>query len=55
MTLAGPDSEVTLKSGPTLIAALRQNTGRYSEALYVLAGLMLVSTAIPAFVSRPTR
>jgi OFA family oxalate/formate antiporter-like MFS transporter len=39
--------------GPTLIAALRQNTGRYSEALYVIAGLMLVSTAIPAVVSRP--
>jgi len=40
--------------GPTLIAALRQHTGRYSEALYVIAGLMLVSTAIPAIVSRPT-
>jgi OFA family oxalate/formate antiporter-like MFS transporter len=40
--------------GPTLIAALRQKTGRYSEALYVIAGLMLVSTVIPAVVSRPT-
>jgi OFA family oxalate/formate antiporter-like MFS transporter len=39
--------------GPTLIATLRQNTGRYGEALYVIAGLMLVSTAIPAVVSRP--
>lgn len=39
--------------GPTLIASLRQNTGRYSEALYVIACLMLVSTAIPALVSRP--
>ena len=39
--------------GPTLIAALRQNTGRYHEALYVIAGLMLISTIIPAFVSAP--
>jgi MFS transporter, OFA family, oxalate/formate antiporter len=39
--------------GPTLIAALRQYTGRYDAALYILAGLMLVSTAIPAIVRRP--
>jgi MFS transporter, OFA family, oxalate/formate antiporter len=39
--------------GPTLIATLRQNRGRYSEALYAIAGLMLVSTVIPAVVSRP--
>jgi OFA family oxalate/formate antiporter-like MFS transporter len=39
--------------GPTLIAALRQNTGRYHEALYIIAGLMVVSTAIPAIVRRP--
>jgi OFA family oxalate/formate antiporter-like MFS transporter len=39
--------------GPTLIAALRQSSGRYSEALYIVAGLMLASAAIPAIVSRP--
>ena len=39
--------------GPTVIASLRQSTGGYSEALYVIAGLMLVSTAIPAIVRRP--
>jgi len=39
--------------GPTLIATLRQSTGRYHEALYIIGALMLVSTAIPVFVSRP--
>ncbi len=39
--------------GPTLIAALRQYTGHYNDALYIIAGLMLVSTAIPAIVRRP--
>ena len=39
--------------GPTLIAALRQRSGRYDEALYAMAGLMLVSTIIPAIVTRP--
>ncbi len=39
--------------GPTLIAALRQYTGHYNEALYIIAGLMLVSTVIPAIVRRP--
>jgi OFA family oxalate/formate antiporter-like MFS transporter len=38
--------------GPTLIAALRQSSGRYDEALHVLAGLMLVSTVIPAIMRR---
>jgi OFA family oxalate/formate antiporter-like MFS transporter len=41
--------------GPMLIAALRQSTGQYAEALYVIAGLMLLSTAIPAFVGAPDR
>ena len=41
--------------GPTLIAALRQRSGRYDEALYAIAGLMLVSTIIPAIVTRPAR
>ena len=39
--------------GPTLIAALRQSTGRYNEALYVIAGLMLISAVIPVMVSAP--
>jgi hypothetical protein len=38
-----------------LIAALRQSTGQYAEALYVIAGLMLLSTAIPVFVGAPDR
>ena len=39
--------------GPTLMAALRQRTGRYNEALYVIAGLMLISAIIPVIVSAP--
>jgi len=39
--------------GPTLIAALRQNTGGYNEALHAIAALMLISAAIPAIVGRP--
>ena len=38
--------------GPTLIATLRQSSGHYDEALHVLAGLMLVSTVIPAILRR---
>jgi OFA family oxalate/formate antiporter-like MFS transporter len=38
--------------GPTLVAAMRQSSGRYDEALYMLAALMLVSTVIPAFIGR---
>ena len=38
--------------GPTLIATLRQSSGHYDEALHVLAGLMLVSTIIPAILRR---
>jgi OFA family oxalate/formate antiporter-like MFS transporter len=41
--------------GPMLIAGLRQSTGQYDEALYVIAGLMLLSTAIPALVGAPAR
>jgi OFA family oxalate/formate antiporter-like MFS transporter len=40
--------------GPTLIATLRQRTGQYDEALYMIAGLMLVSAVIPMIVSAPT-
>ena len=39
--------------GPMLIAGLRQSTGQYDEALYVIAGLMCLSTAIPVFVGAP--
>jgi OFA family oxalate/formate antiporter-like MFS transporter len=39
--------------GPMLIASLRQRTGQYSEALYVIAVLMFLSTAIPVFVRPP--
>jgi OFA family oxalate/formate antiporter-like MFS transporter len=38
--------------GPTVIAALRQSSGGYDGALRVLAGLMLVSTVIPAILRR---
>jgi MFS transporter, OFA family, oxalate/formate antiporter len=39
--------------GPMLIASLRQSTGRYSDALYVIAGLMLLSAVIPVIVGPP--
>ena len=39
--------------GPTLIAVLRQSTGRYNEALYMIAALMLISAVIPMIVSAP--
>jgi len=38
--------------GPTLIAALRQSSGGYDGALRVLAGLMLISTVIPAILRK---
>ena len=41
--------------GPMLIASLRQSSGQYNEALYVIAGLMFLSTAIPVFVGAPAR
>jgi OFA family oxalate/formate antiporter-like MFS transporter len=39
--------------GPTLIASLRESRGRYNEALYLIAGLMLASTIIPIIVRPP--
>jgi len=39
--------------GPTLIASLRENTGSYNQALYLIAGLMLVSVVIPLAVRPP--
>jgi OFA family oxalate/formate antiporter-like MFS transporter len=38
--------------GPLLIAYIRQNTGTYSKALYVIAAIMLASAIIP-FIVRP--
>src|SRR5207302_10181167 len=40
--------------GPTVIAALRESRGRYDEALYLIAGLMLASAVIPAIVRPPS-
>jgi OFA family oxalate/formate antiporter-like MFS transporter len=39
--------------GPTLIAHIRQNTGHYSEALTIIAIVMLVSAVIPLIVRPP--
>ena len=33
--------------GPMLIAALREQTGQYGSALYMIAALMFASTIIP--------
>jgi MFS transporter, OFA family, oxalate/formate antiporter len=41
--------------GPMLIAALRQQTGQYGDALYVIAGLMFVSTIIAVLLGRTGR
>lgn len=38
--------------GPVLIAFLRESTGAYTNALYIIAGIMLVSAVVP-FVVRP--
>src|SRR6266699_711034 len=40
--------------GPTLIAHVRQSTGHYTEALEIIAGIMLVSAGLP-FVIRPPK
>jgi len=40
--------------GPLLISNIRQSTGHYSEALYIIAVIMLVSAALP-LVMRPPR
>lgn len=38
--------------GPTLIARIRESSGAYSNELYVISGIMLVSAVIP-FIVRP--
>ena len=40
--------------GPTVIATLRESNGRYDQALYLIAALMLVSTIIPMLVRPPS-
>jgi OFA family oxalate/formate antiporter-like MFS transporter len=39
--------------GPLLIANVRQQTGHYSEALYVIAAIMLASAVVPFLVRPP--
>jgi OFA family oxalate/formate antiporter-like MFS transporter len=39
--------------GPTLIAHVRQSTGYYTEALDLIAGIMLVSAILPFLVRPP--
>jgi OFA family oxalate/formate antiporter-like MFS transporter len=39
--------------GPTIISSIRQSTGHYTEALYLIAVVMLISTALPFIVTRP--
>ena len=41
-------------TGPLLIANIRDTTGAYDSALYVIAGVMLVSAIVP-FIVRPPR
>jgi MFS transporter, OFA family, oxalate/formate antiporter len=40
--------------GPTLIARIRQSTGHYSHALYVIAAITLCSAVIPLVLSPPS-
>lgn len=40
--------------GPLLIAYIRQNTGVYTQALYIIAVIMLLSAILP-FIIRPPR
>jgi MFS transporter, OFA family, oxalate/formate antiporter len=39
--------------GPLLFAYLRQSTGGYNQALYLIAGMMTVSMVLPVLVSPP--
>jgi len=41
--------------GPMLIADIRQSTGGYSQALLILAGIMIVAAVIPLFLKAPMR
>ena len=39
--------------GPLLFAYLRQSTGGYTQALYLIAGMMTIATVLPLIVSPP--
>ena len=41
--------------GPLLIANIRQSTGHYTQALYIIAGIMLVSAVIPLMLHPPAK
>jgi OFA family oxalate/formate antiporter-like MFS transporter len=41
--------------GPQLISYIRDSTGEYTSAFYIIAGLMLVSAIIPFIVRPPSR
>jgi OFA family oxalate/formate antiporter-like MFS transporter len=40
-------------AGPLLIATIRERSGRYTEALSIIAGIMLVSAIVPLIVHPP--
>src|SRR5262249_53868298 len=40
--------------GPTVIASVRQSTGKYTEALHITAVIMLVSSILPFLVHPPS-
>ena len=40
-------------AGPLLIATIRERSGRYTEALSIIAGIMLVSAIVPLIVRPP--
>ena len=40
-------------AGPALMAYMREHTGQYATALHVIAGIMVVSAAIPLLIRRP--
>jgi OFA family oxalate/formate antiporter-like MFS transporter len=44
---------ITTAFGPALFAYLRQSTGGYTDALHMIAGLMLVSILLPALIRPP--
>ena len=39
--------------GPLLIANIRERTGHYSEGLYIIAGIMLISAIVPLMLRPP--
>jgi OFA family oxalate/formate antiporter-like MFS transporter len=41
--------------GPLLTARVRETTGHYSDALYIIAGIMLAGSVIPFVVHPPER